>query len=139
MVNKTVITFTIDRAYPRPLGRSASPGPFAVGFTHVAPRGVLLARVELFPYLGRELATWANVSDSRFVSERRRNYLLAYDYFKDQSLRTFPPATGANIWIAMSGRVRFVPHNDGSLPPVTANRARGRSDDLLQLLQTALE
>src|SRR5438445_12873823 len=39
----------------------------------------------------------------------------------------------------MGGRVRFVPHDDGPLPPVTANRTRRLADGLLQLLQTAVE
>ncbi len=38
----------------------------------------------------------------------------------------------------MSGRVRFVPHDDGPLPPITANRTRRRPDGLLQLFQRLL-
>jgi hypothetical protein len=55
MVNKTVITVGIDR---RPWGlfagpgRSANPGPFAVDFARVAPRGVLLPRVGVLAYFG---------------------------------------------------------------------------------------
>ena len=67
------------------------------------------------------------------------DYLFGYDYFKDQSLRAFPSTLRTKIGIAVSGWVRFVPHDDGPRPPVTANGTRRRSDDLLELLQTALE
>src|SRR5712692_800896 len=83
---------------------------------------------------------WANVSESKLLHKRpRRNCLLAYDYFKDPVAGTFPPTAWANIRIAMSWRVRFVPHDDRSIPPVTANRTWRLTDSFLQLFQPALE
>jgi hypothetical protein len=60
MLTQTVITVGIDLrppgAYPRP-GRSANPGPFAVGFAQVGPRGVVLPGLGVFAYLpwGRDV------------------------------------------------------------------------------------
>jgi len=83
---------------------------------------------------------WANVSESKLLHKSpRRNCLLGYDYFKDQSLRAFPPTPWANIGIMMSWRVRFVPYDDGALPPITTNGTRRLADGLLQLFQTAVE
>jgi len=66
MVNKTVITVGIDRR-PWGPGRSDNRGPFAVGFTQVAPRGVLSPWVEYLPTLAgtsRRCPTWANQNSS---------------------------------------------------------------------------
>jgi hypothetical protein len=112
----------------------------AVVFAQVAPRGVLSPGVGVFAYLGQKVVTCANLSESKYFRKRARRVCLpSYDYFKNQSLWGFPPATWANIWITIGRRVRFVPHDDWSLPPVTTNGTRRLADGLLKLLQTAIE
>jgi hypothetical protein len=143
MANQIVIPVGIFAPFLGPRRTTQKCGqarPVGGSFAHVAPCRDLSPRVVNLANLGPDVGTWANVSESELFHERpRRNYLLAYDYFKDQSLRGFPPATWANIWITISGRVSIVSYDDWSLPPVMANGTRRLADGLLQLLQAAVE
>ena len=106
-----------------PVGRCLRPG---------RPTGRPVAQGRVFAYLGQKVATCANVSESKHFHERARRVCLpSHDYFKDSSCRAFPPALWANYRIVMSRRVRFLPYDNRSIPPVTANGTRRRPDGLL--------
>jgi hypothetical protein len=68
-----------------------------------------------------------------------RYYLFANDYFKDPVLGALPSTTGTKIRISRERRVRFIPNDDGLLPPFPADGTWQRSDGLFQFFQAMFE